>query len=152
MGKIISTSLFCMFFSHSSLAMYDENEERQSHMIYKNPESSVYKRVNSQIKNPLSEKNNNENISKEFFELGMKEFKRCKYDNSLYYFEKAAEYENPSAEYNIGLIYECIDSPKINRDLDKSLFWYNRANDHGCEEAKKSIKRVYEKKNSWFFF
>ena len=134
MNKATLTAIFCAFFSHSSLAMLDIDE-------------NIYRRTNNtnDIKNVKNNSFDKESIEKSeiYLKLGVHYHKSGNFSEALEYFKKSAVFENPSAEYNIGLIYEFIDSNKINRNLDESLKWYNKANIHGHKEAKKSYKTCF---------
>lgn len=146
MGKLIFISLFCMFFSHVGLAMNDENAEKSNYMIYTNPESSVYKRVNSQIKNPFPEKKHESTIDKDFI-LGKDAFRVQKYKESFNYLSRAADNGHHRAEHIIGILYEFGLLGKV--DLDEAEKYYLLSGKHGNKHAEDSIRRVYSKQSWW---
>ncbi|MBK5208739.1 MAG: sel1 repeat family protein [Flavobacteriaceae bacterium] len=53
---------------------------------------------------------------------------------AFYWFEKSAEYENSSAQLQLGKMYITGDSGKI--DLAKAAFWVKKSYENGNEEAK----------------
>ena len=56
------------------------------------------------------------------------------------YFSRAAKFDNPVAQYNLGMCYERGDG--VARDYRKSIEWYVNALDAGFEKAKGGIERI----------
>lgn len=141
MGKIIFTSLFCVFFSHSSFAMDKEEAE----VINRKNNKKIINTNESIVKPSIKP-------SEEYFILGMKELKDRRYDNALSYLEKASEYaipkfENYDAEYTVGSIYEFMKF-----DYKQAEHWYSLAANHGDKEAVEAKKRVIDKNSSFLSY
>lgn len=66
-------------------------------------------------------------------------------EKAAYWMEKAAEEENPTAQFNIGLFY--AKGHGVPRDFDKAIKWEERAAENGDEDAPRLIrnwKRITE--------
>lgn len=117
-----------------------ESHKRKNEIDY--PEVNIEKDTDYQQKERLS-------YEQENFILGMKEFRSRNFKKSFDYLEKAALYNHADAEYTLGLFYEfALDQQ---RNFKEAEYWYSRSGTDGNEKAKESIKRVNEKKNSWFY-
>ena len=56
------------------------------------------------------------------------------------YFSRAAKFDNPVAQYDLGMCYERGDG--VARDYRKSIEWYGKALEAGFEKAKSGIERI----------
>lgn len=80
--------------------------------------------------------------------LGVKYFREKKYDMALIHLEKAAEYDNGEAEYDIGVIYEFMHSFK---DLSKAEKWYSLSEQHGYHKATLAKNKLLKRKKQKHF-
>lgn len=146
MSKVIFIALSSVFFSYESVAMYVDDIS-ETYGIHKRHLSStddtdLEKDTDYQQKEKLS-------YEEENFILGMKEFRSHNFKKSFDYIKKAALCEHADAEYTLGLFYEfALDQQ---RNFKEAEYWYSKSGTDGNEKAKESIKRVNEKKNSWFY-
>ncbi len=92
------------------------------------------------------------NPAEENFILGLKCLREKKFTKSIEYFIDAANANSDAAEYNLGVIYEYGISEKIEKDLEKAEYWYERAKNNGEPSAKEALDRVIEKKKSGWSF
>jgi len=56
------------------------------------------------------------------------------------YFSRASKFDNPVAQYYLGMCYERGDG--VARDYRKSIEWYGKALEAGFEKAKSGIERI----------
>lgn len=152
MGKFILTALFCVFFSHSSLAM-DMDEESFNHEQYelnnlkyrkKNDNEFFNKSILNEVRKEQIKK------SEEYFIKGIKEYKCRNFKESFYYLKKSALYDHNKAEYTIGLFHEFAIGTERNFKLAKH--WYSKSKEHGNKEAKDALQRIEKKENSIFYW
>jgi len=62
------------------------------------------------------------------------------YDKAVDWFRKAAEDEEPTAEYNLGWAYEA--GLGVAKDLDHAVEWYRKSADHGDQSAKRRLDEL----------
>lgn len=55
------------------------------------------------------------------------------YKKAFIYSEKAAELNNPEAEYNLGVFFE--NGIYVERDINKAIYWYQKAAQKGHQDA-----------------
>jgi len=151
MSRIMFTSLFCMFLSNVSFAMYIDEVSETSVIRNRSPNyiSDIpLAGVNSEVsENPCEE---HINKSEKYFIKGIKEYKCRNFKESFYYLKKSALYDHDRAEYTIGLFHEFAIGTE--RNLKIAEHWYSKSKEHGNKEAKYALERVYNKENSIFYW
>jgi TPR repeat protein len=59
------------------------------------------------------------------------------------YYKKAAELGHPNAQYNLGVFFE--RGIATDPDVEKAIFWYERAASTGLPQAAEAIRRLRAK-------
>ncbi|QCO21229.1 sel1 repeat family protein [Acinetobacter cumulans] len=74
-----------------------------------------------------------EGLSKIYIEKGA-------FKEAFIYSKKAADLNNPEAEYNLGVFYE--KGIYVEKDIEKALYWYERAAKKGHLDAKNNLEVI----------
>ncbi len=79
--------------------------------------------------------------SEAYLELAKYDLAKCEFEDARKELEIAVRSANPQAEYLLGYLYDhALD---VDRDIEKVLFWYLRAAEHGYEPAQTDAAELY---------
>jgi len=81
-------------------------------------------------------------ISDRELSLGVKAYGMEDYPTAFAYFLKSAEMGHDNAQYNLGLMYRA--GKGVEKDLQKSAYWYKKAAEQGEAKARFELGRMYE--------
>ena len=79
--------------------------------------------------------------SEAYLQLALEDLSKCEYEEARKELEIAVKSANPQAEYLLGYLYD--HALGVDRDVEKVLFWYLRAAEHGYAPAQTCAAALY---------
>ena len=72
--------------------------------------------------------------------LGNEFYHSKDFENAVYWYRKAAEQGNATAQNNLGICYE--DGEGVTKDISEAVKWYRKAAAQGYSDAKDCVQRL----------